>query len=131
LIAPLNIYGMSEAQLDYWCSRADGIPPKELSIEPVPGPDHMICVRRAPGSAAATRYNPSTEPALAWPIIDNKRIMLGYGDAVAPGGAVTKYATARLFGVDEKHRGSTPLIAVIRAFVSSVYGATILGEVSQ
>jgi hypothetical protein len=106
----MNTNNLTGALLDYWTGRAEGIPADQLRIQLVPRTDVLICVR-----SGTQRYDPSTNPAVSWPIIDRLGVHIGpYLD-----GWEAIYCGRWQFG-------ATGLEAAMRVYVASTFGAVVL-----
>lgn len=123
---------LTDAYLDYWTGRADGIPASELSIEQHQRGDEMLCVRNE------VRYAPSTDWAHGGQIVD-KVTALGIG--ITPSRMSKNiYASTDdsecipYDGNWEKAEisqdGPTVMIAVCRAFIASKYGDEVPNEIT-
>ena len=113
---------LTGALLDYWVSRAEGVPAEELTIEPVPRTAYFICVRRVAG-AVPRALNWSSEPTLWAPLIEKYRfdLLRGFGAdwmASPPGMDAAWFC-----------HGHTPEEAICRAVVRAAFGDEV-GEVS-
>nr|WP_229421741.1 phage protein NinX family protein [Massilia aquatica] len=107
---------LAGAELDYWVARARGTPAEHLYIEIVPRTDIRICVDVS--GAIPARFDPSTSWAVGGPLLDTEIAaeFKALSDAEWQCEDVMTAATGR---------GPTHLIAAMRAYVASVYGATI------
>ena len=106
---------LAGTDLDYWVARARGTPAQQLRIQTVPRTDSRICVDLA--GPIQTRFDPSTSWAVGGPIIEQAGAMI----AQAPGG----FWSAAIWQEHAHQLGPTPLIAAMRAYVTSVYGPTV------
>lgn len=68
-------------------------------------------------------YHPTTNPSLAWPIIEREKISMIYDDEVGI------WASEIVMNCDRFWFGETSLIAAMRCYVASVYGDSV--EVSD
>jgi hypothetical protein len=101
------------AVLDWAVAKAEGI---ELSN----GCYNRLLVdgRMSTGQKMLTPYNPSTDWALAGPIIERERIGFKYtGTAME----FVAWVNGELSTVNDQH-GPTPLIAAMRCYVASKFG---------
>lgn len=122
---------LTGAQLDYWTARAEGIPAEQLSIRQVPRTDNLIVVWTKPGLVGSrilprdTVLNYSTDWANGGPLQDKHidtvyRIAAGWHARTVlkpvdrPGGCPC-------YGAD----GDTPLQAICRAIVRSLFGEQV------
>lgn len=101
---------LTAALLDYWTGRAEGIEEQYLKLRRVQRSDELICVL---DHGEPRRYDPSTNPALGWSIIDRDGIEFQKS-------LVAKWK-ATCFGRHHSF-GDTHLIAAMRAKVASVFG---------
>lgn len=99
---------LTDAVLDYWVGRAEGIPADQLRIQLVPRTDMLICVRDG-----KQRFDPSTNPAVSWPIIDRIGVRIG----PYLGGWEATYCGWQA--------GATGLEAAMRAYVAAVFGVDV------
>ena len=99
---------LTDALLDYWVGRAEGIAADQLRIQLVPRTDIYICVREG-----RYRYDPSTNPAVSWPIIDRIGVRLG----PYLGGWEAFYISW--------YAGATGLEAAMRAYVGGAFGVDV------
>lgn len=106
---------LTDALLDYWTARAEGVPAAELEIRPVQRPDprtpDTICVRKI-SPLALMRIDYSTNWALTGPLRDKHRIHITEGYAGA----------GAYFGTEGAGQGPTALIAICRAVVRAAFG---------
>lgn len=104
---------LTDALLDYWTARAEGVPAADLEIRPVQRPDPRtpaaICVRRV-GPLALIRIDYSTNWALTGPLVEKHR--LNVVERVQGWRAYDAYSAI----------GDTPLIAICRAVVRAAFG---------
>jgi hypothetical protein len=100
---------LTGALLDYWTGRAEGIPADQLRIQLVPRTDILICVR-----AGRERYDPSTNPATGWPIIDRLGVRIG----PYLGGWEANYC-------GRWQSGANGLEAAMRVYVASMFGTEV------
>ncbi|ATQ77885.1 hypothetical protein CR152_27820 [Massilia violaceinigra] len=124
--ARVQVVDLTGADLDYWVARARGTPAEHLRIETVPRTDNRICVN-ASGPIPA-RFDPSTNWAIGGPIIERERIHVApisrresLGDLAGKWTACIHAAPVR----PAVQFGESALAAAMRAYVASVYGATV------
>lgn len=113
----MKVADLSGAELDYWVARAEGV--EELGLD-----QYGAFQRRAHGEIKPLRY--STDWSQGGPILDRERIALN------PTGGVENPWQAECTGFPEGHYdgiwhgvGPTPLIAAMRAYVSSKFGEEV------
>lgn len=98
--------------------------------------NEMVHVFNGPSAKRSTPYSPSGWWSQGGPIIDRERIVPFTGDieddvpmpdwvAFVGGASIVAYRGAGCFGRKFDGRGPTALIAAMRAFVASKFGATI------
>ena len=117
----MKVCDLEGAQLDYWVAKAEGIP---VDME---GGDCWHA--SAPGETVdgADFYCPSSEWALAGPIIERERINVEcWPDSNQPSSERTVFWAATRWGLEPRPdvhaEGPTPLIAAMRCFVASKFG---------
>lgn len=141
---------LTDALLDYWTARAEGVPADELEIRPVQRPDprtpDTICVRRMfyrnGEPCAVIRIDYSTNWALTGPLIEKHGIApvpfatdefdFEPSEAGAIGTVLPTLWGAFIEGEGGPYietylsqadgRGKTPLIAICRAVVRAAFG---------
>lgn len=107
---------LSDALLDYWTARAEGVPADELEIRPVQRPDprtpDTICVRMI-GPLALMRLDYSTNWALCGPLVEKHFISV---ESDYNGWWVQKG------DVPMDYHVSSPLTAICRSLVRAAFG---------
>lgn len=120
---------LSDAQLDYWTARAQGIPAEQLEIRQVPRTDMLICVRKWQTNDPiigpdVVRLAFSTLWAQCGPLVEMHQICLDAGDGSYTGEKTWEAHFARNAPVlaAEEITGPTPQVAICRAIVRAAFG---------
>lgn len=117
---------LTDALLDFWTARAEGVPAAELEIRPVQRPDprtpDTICVRKI-GPTLIIRLDYSTNPSLWAPLIKKHTIAVSKGsNQICFPGWYAHLGLRTLYNSDGGSFGDEPEIAICRALVRSVFG---------
>lgn len=117
---------LTDAWLDFWTARAEGVPAAELEIRPVQRPDprtpDTICVRKI-GPTLIIRLDYSTNPSLWAPLIKKHTIAVSKGsNQISFPGWYARLGLVNSYDEFEGSFGDEPEIAICRAVVRSVFG---------
>jgi hypothetical protein len=127
----MKIEELSGEQLDYWVAKAIyNIPGYEFRLWGENATTITLCSLKTGLDVA---WSPSTNPAQAYPIIDQNKIsVITVSNEEGVWLAMVDAYWEKGDGPAATHeaRGSTPLIAAMRAFVASKYGKEVLDQIS-
>lgn len=117
---------LTDALLDFWTARAEGVPAAELEIREVqrfdPRTPDTICVRKL-GDWGVMRIDYSTNPSLWGPLIKKHTIAVSKGsNQISFPGWYAKLGLRNLWDETGGAFGEEPEIAICRAVVRSVFG---------
>ncbi len=129
----MKVTDLIGAHLDYWVARAERVPADRLAIQLVPRTDNLICVLVGAkhDDPLKQRYDPSTNPMVAYPIITREHIATAIwcthtdeweaycGGSVGHDGIEADPFHAKCWGAP------TLLVAAMRAWVIKVFGAEV------
>lgn len=105
MVLPMKkVNDLSGAELDYWVARAQGIDPLKISIQTAQRSEERICV------VDGKRYDPSTNIALGWPILEINLISLRKPKDVNGFWVACNYYSS---GMDK-----SPLSAIMKCFLA-------------
>lgn len=116
-------------ELDCWVARAEGNNLDDIKSVGEMSPDHKLHLRDEWGSYR--QFLPSSEWAHGGPIIERERLVVGPTEtagewiAYAVGATISDHGSDTLTGSNVYGVGPTPLIAAMRAYVASKFGAEV------
>lgn len=110
---------LTDALLDYWTARAEGIPAEQLAIRLVPRTEWTICVHMPPDLVPRTLAY-STAWAQGGPLIEKHSTDIFFAPP-------TWHASIGRANCSDRGAGDTPLQALCRAIVRASFG----GEVEE
>lgn len=112
---------LTGAELDYWVARAEGYKPFFTKLTEQGNRICTISVQGDYGGELARFYRPSTDWAQGGPLIERHAHMLHHFELEQSGWLAS--AGSPKVG---KAQGDTPLVAICRAFVRSVFGDEVV-----
>lgn len=129
----MKVTDLIGAHLDFWVARAERFPADRLAIQLVPRTNNLICVLVGAqhDDPLKQRYDPSTNPMVAYPIIEREHIATGKegGHCRTWEAYCNGYSSYDGLEADPAYArcwdAPTLLVAAMRAWVIKVFGEEV------
>jgi len=119
----MKVTELSGALLDYWVARAENLRVQMIDIGRDRGFRPHIFIDTANRKDIPRIYSPTLDWTEAGPIIERERIALWYTQGQWEASAGSPVHAIEISGPEG--RGSTPLVAAMRAFVRQKFGKEV------